>query len=130
VKKLTPSKEHYIKEVSALSSENEGARISDIAERLSVSKASVCAAMDCLQKLKLVDRDSNRRVLLTKEGGRQAVLIAGRFAVIKKFLTEALHVSEKTANADTCALAHVISDATLFRMNGYIESLINKKVKL
>ncbi len=121
MKKLTPSKEHYIKAIHALSSEDDGARISDIAERLSVSKASVCTAMDSLQELSLIERDSEHRVLLTKDGRREAVLITDRFAVIKKFLTKALHVGEKRANEDACALEHVISDETLLSMNDYIE---------
>lgn len=40
MKKLTPSKEHYIKTIYSLFSGGAGARISDIAEKLAVSKAS------------------------------------------------------------------------------------------
>ena len=126
MKKLTPSKEHYIKAAYALSSSDEGARISDIAEKLSVSKASVCAAMDSLLEIGMIERDSEHLVLLTTEGRREAVLIADRFAVIKKFLIKVLHVGEETANTDACALEHVISDETLLNMNDYIE---HKKTK-
>ncbi len=129
MKKLTPSKEHYIKTIYALSSGDEGARISDIADRLSVSKASACVAVDYLQKSKLAFRGEDHRVLLTKEGMRQAVSISDRFAVIRKFLMEILHVGGKTANADACALEHVVSNETLFNMSDYIESKKNEENK-
>lgn len=122
MKKLTPSKEHYIKAIYTLSSADEGARISDIAERLSVSKASVCTAMDSLLELGLIERDSEHLVLLTTEGRRQADLITDKFVVIKKFLTKVLHVGEKTANTDACALEHVVSEETLLNMSDYIEN--------
>ena len=122
MKSLTPSKEHYIKAIHALSSEDEGVRISDIADRLSVSKASVCVAMDSLQELSLIERDTEHRVLLTKEGRQKAVLLIGRFALIREFLVRVLHVGEKAANADACALEHIVSDETLLSMNDFLES--------
>lgn len=64
---LTPSEEHYIKAIHAPSAKEGSTRTSDIADALSVSKASVCAAVDALQALRLIERDSEHRVLLTKE---------------------------------------------------------------
>ena len=118
---LTPSKEHYIKAIHALSAREGSARISDIADALSVSKASVCAAVDALQALRLTERDSEHRVLLTKEGRQKAVLLTDRFALIRRFLVKVLHVRSKTAKADACALEHVVSDETLLGMNGFLE---------
>ena len=125
---LTPSKEHYIKAIHALSAREGSTRISDIADALSVSKASVCAAVDALQALRLIERDSEHRVLLTKEGRQKAVLLTDRFVLIRRFLVKVLHVRPKTAKEDACALEHVVSDETLLSMNDLLENN-HKKTK-
>ena len=118
---LTPSKEHYIKAIYVLSAREGSARVSDIADALSVSKASVCATMDALQAIRLIERDSEHRVLLTKEGMRKAVLLTNRFTLIRRFLIKVLHVRPKTAKEEACALEHVVSDETLLSMNDFLE---------
>ncbi len=60
---LTISNEHYIKAVYELEHDGEGARISDIAKRLNVTKSSVCVAMKAPQQKRLITRDVNRRVI-------------------------------------------------------------------
>jgi len=60
VKNLSVSMRNYIKAVYELSSGNEGARVVDIADRLGVTKASVCVAMKNLQEKGLVYRDGHR----------------------------------------------------------------------
>lgn len=52
MKNLTPSKSHYIKAVYELSSDSQGVRVVDIAEKLGVSKASTSLSMT-----KLVQQD-------------------------------------------------------------------------
>ena len=47
---LTPSKELYIKTIYILSDDNQGVHITEIAEKLEISKASVCTAMKSLQE--------------------------------------------------------------------------------
>lgn len=49
MKALTFSMQNYTKAVYELSSGNEGARVVDIADRLGVTKASVCVAIKILQ---------------------------------------------------------------------------------
>ena len=123
MKKLTPSKIHYLKAIYALSSADAGARISDIAERLSVSKASVCAAVDFLQESRLAARGKDHQIYLTKPGLQQAVLLADRFTLISEFFTKVLRVTEKTAISDASTLEHLVSDKTLLAMNNYMKTL-------
>jgi DtxR family transcriptional regulator, Mn-dependent transcriptional regulator len=125
---LTPSKEHYIKAIYALSAKEGSARISDIADALSVSKASVCVAMNSLRKLKLIKRNSEHRVLLTGEGRKKAILLTDKFTLIRQFLIKVLHVPPQTAKVDACAMEHIVSDETLLSMNGFLEHK-SKKAK-
>ena len=107
--KLTASKEHYIKAVYELDRDGEGARISDIAEKLNVTKASVCVAMKSLQQKKLVERAASRKVFLTPKGKHQAESMVNKFNLIKRFLMEVCRLDEDQAEIDACALEHVTS---------------------
>lgn len=68
MKGLTISQQHYIKAIYELSSEGEGKSISDISDKLAVTKSSACIAMSNLQENGLVHRDVHRLVFLTDKG--------------------------------------------------------------
>lgn len=113
--KLSKSQAHYIKAVYELSfcSEDGSVRVMDIAERLSLSKASASFAMTKLVKDGLVRRDAEHHVYLTQQGETEAIRMLNKFDVIQRFLTEILHVKEEVAKQDACAMEHVISMDTL-----------------
>ena len=114
---LTPSKEHYIKIIYILSTDNEGVHITEIAEKLEVNKASVCTAMKVLQKDKFVYRGKKRMVYLTEKGMHHALALTEKYENIKCFLIEVLQMDSKIAAEDACAMEHVISEETLRVMN-------------
>ena len=114
---LTPSQQHYIKAIHVFSSDGEGTRICDIAERLSVTKSNVCVAMKTLQRMNLVERGLRRRqVFLTPEGIEQEVLIVDRFTIVKYFMIEVLHITVDMAKLDACSMEHVVSYETICAM--------------
>ncbi|SHI14732.1 iron (metal) dependent repressor, DtxR family [Sporobacter termitidis DSM 10068] len=125
---LTPSQQHYIKAIYMLSSSREGTRICDVAERLAVTKSSVCVAMKTLQRMNLVERDFRHQILLTPEGKEQAVLIVDRLAIIKCFLVEALHITVDAAELDACAMEHAVSRETLCAMCRHVNYTARKCV--
>lgn len=116
MKKLTVSNENYIKAIYELAHDEDGARISDIAEKLNVTKASVCAGMKVLQQKKLVERDAYHMVLLTPEGKKHAEMIINKYMIIKSFLMKVFKIDEKNASTDACALEHVVSIETIRAM--------------
>ena len=124
---LTVSNEHYIKAIYETDLDGEGARISDIAAKLDVSKASACVAMKTLEQKKMVERDAYRKVLLTPEGKNYATFIRNKYAVIKRFLVEVLKLDERLANIDACALEHVISIETFYSMLRLVEEPTSDK---
>jgi DtxR family Mn-dependent transcriptional regulator len=116
---LTDSMQHYLKAIYELSSEGEGVRVSDIAARLNVTKASSCIAMKNLQQKRMIYRNADRLVFLTKEGEYQAILALDKAAIIRRFLTDVLGVKHETADADACAIEHVISVEALCSLCRY-----------
>lgn len=114
MKTLTPSQAHYIKAVHALSSGIcEGVRIVDIAQKLSISKASVSISMKKLTQQGLVYKDSERHIHLTKDGEWQAVQMLNKNEMIQKFLMGVLGVDKEVAAHDACGMEHIISMDTL-----------------
>ncbi len=78
--------QHYIKAVYELSLEGEGVRISDIAAKVGVTKASTCVAMKALQEKNMVYRDTCKLVFLTNEGEHQAASALDKAGIKRRFL--------------------------------------------
>lgn len=111
---LTISMQHYIKAVYELSlGGNDFVRIVDIADELGVSKASASFAMTRLEVKGLVYKNTQRQAMLTPEGENLAVLMLDKAAIIRRFLCNELGLDPAIANADACAMEHVISADTL-----------------
>lgn len=107
--KLTKSQARYISTVYELSVGNAGARVIDIAEKLSLSKASVSLSMKKLTQKGLVRKNAERHVYLTKDGEHHAVRMMNKFELLKRFLIEIIGVDKEVAGNDASAIEHVIS---------------------
>lgn len=107
--KLSKSQARYIVAVYELSAGREGVRVIDIAERLSLSKASVSLSMTKLAQKGFIRKDSDRHVYLTQNGERQAIRMMNKYELLKRFLVEILGVDKEVAGYDASAIEHVIS---------------------
>lgn len=113
VDNLSVSVRNYIKTVYALSTDRTGARVIDIADKLGVTKASVCVAMGKLEKKGLVYRDNHKLVHLTELGVQQVVLALSKSTIIRQFLVEILGIHPLIASADANAIEPCVSPDTL-----------------
>ena len=117
LKPLRPSKEHYIIAVYEFQKNNAGARITDIALVMNVSKPSAHTAMRELQRKNLVKGKRYGSVYLTEEGLSRVLRIQCKYATIKRFLADIVGVDEQTAAMDAGEIEHIISDETLEAFN-------------
>ena len=122
MEKLTFTMENYLEAIYELSSQGTGARVSDIAERLNVTKASTNSAMSTLSEKGLIVNEKYREVFLTPEGLRLAELTSKKHHVIHQFLTRILKVDSSIAETDACAIEHVISSDSVAAMQKYIQA--------
>ena len=113
---LTASQEDYLEAIHAIAAGGGDVCVRDIAARLGVAMPSVTGALKRLESLRLVRHGRYDYVELTAEGKRRAAGVAGRHALLKRFLVEALAVDEATAEADACAIEHHVSEATVQAM--------------
>ncbi|MBE5979578.1 MAG: metal-dependent transcriptional regulator [Paenibacillaceae bacterium] len=119
-KKLSPSREEYLKAIYMLSQRTQLVRSIDIAVYLGVSKPSVHCAVNALQDEGLVIKPLGGEIELTEEGRKQGEIITTKFQIIKKFLIACCNVNELTASADACKMEHIISNDSVFALKKYL----------
>lgn len=122
VEPLTIAMEHYLEKVYDLAAGAESCRVSDIALRLGVSKASVNNAMNVLASRGLVENEKYREIRLTQEGLRLAELLSRKHAILQCLLTQVMGVEEDQAYEDACAIEHVISARSVSQIQVFLRA--------
>lgn len=123
--KLSFTMENYLEAVYELSSEETGARLSDIAERLGVTKASTNSAMVTLSDKGLITNEKYGEIFLTPAGRKLAEFTSNKHRTIQKFFTEILKLDFDTADTDACAIEHVISNSSIQAMQEFMRTYKN-----
>lgn len=118
------SVEDYLEAIIVLSREMGGdVRVTELSERLGVSKPSVSVAVRKLTQAGFVEHEPYGAVQLTPAGKERATAVAMRHNLLHRFLTEILGVNESPAQADACAMEHGLSKETVDRLAQFVEFL-------
>lgn len=123
-KKLSPSLEDYLEAVFDL---GPPARVSSIARRLKVAKASVTQAVQRLIDKGLVECARYGRVNLTTQGLDLARKVRNRHDTLVAFLKNVLGVTDAVAERDACALEHGLSDDTAELLAAYTLAVVHRR---
>ena len=124
-KELSHSMAHYLQAVAALKREKGYAKVSDIADRLGVTKSGVTSMIRSLAGRGLVDHERYGCVELTEEGRRFAEVTESSRHVLEAFLTDILRVPSSIANEDACMIEHLVSKEAMsqfVRLTALIQS--------
>ena len=105
------SAEDYLEMILMLNEKKGYARSTDIANALSVTKASVSVAMKKLRENGYILMNEENYITLTESGKEIAQHMYERHRALAVFLM-LLGVDEKTAREDACKMEHDISDET------------------
>ncbi len=127
MEKLTFTMENYLEAIYELAPDGSGARVSDIAERLGVTKASTNSAMATLSEKGLIVNEKYKEVYLTEAGLALARFTSNKHHVIARFFTRVLRLNPEVADADACAIEHVISDEAIHAMESHLIALKTSK---
>ena len=122
MEKLSFVMENYLEAIYELSGGDTGARVSDIANKLKVTKATTNSAIATLRAKGLVTMARYREVHLTEAGRALSMQTAHKHHVIFRFLSEILAVDASTADMDACAIEHVISSTSVMAMRRRLDS--------
>jgi DtxR family Mn-dependent transcriptional regulator len=120
---LSASLEDYVEAILGLERVSRVARVSEIAERLSVSRPSVTGALKNLAARGLVCHAPYGHVTLTEEGARVAAEVERRHLLIRDFLTGVLDIPVDKAETAACRLEHVLEPDVLAHFTSYSERL-------
>lgn len=122
MEKLTFTMENYLEAIYELCNDGNGARVTEIALRLNVTKASTNSAISTLAEKGLVISEKYKEIFLTPKGLKLAELTSKKHQVILSFLHEVLKVDARIADKDACAIEHVISNDSIAAMVNYIQN--------
>jgi len=118
------SLEDYLETILILSQAADGETgITEIGERLGVSKPSVSTAIKRLAARNLVKHEHYGRVRLSEQGRTLAEEIIRRHELLVRFLRDVLRLDEATAQEDACKLEHQLSAETTARLAKFVEFL-------
>ena len=112
VKNLSEPNEDYLERIAELIGEKGYARVSDMAEKLSIKPASVTKMIQKLEELGYVNREPYRGFVLTTKGKTVGAKIAHRHKVLTAFLKQ-LGISKRTIEKDVEGMEHHLSDETV-----------------
>lgn len=121
-KKMTPSKENYLKVLLELSG-GEEVRSSDVAEALGITKASVSCMMKRLRDEGYITKEKYGAVTLTEKGLNEAANVKRRYNLLKSFFVRILGVDTIKAAEDACRIEHIISPESLDKIDEQLSCL-------
>ncbi len=118
---VTHSAAHYLLAIRELHAKWGYARISDIAEKLAVTKGSASQSIKTLRARGWVTEDEHRMLHLSEEGSRLAESIAEQADALKKFFQNVLGVNEQQADIDACKIEHLLSPETMQKLHSLVQ---------
>jgi DtxR family Mn-dependent transcriptional regulator len=127
VKKLSASMQDYLEAILELEESEDTVRVTDIANKLQIAKASVNQTINKFKKKGLVRQQIYGPVELTREGRHLAEKIRQTHQKIKQFLIEVLGVEPEIAEEDACRMEHAVSAHTMERLTDFLSNYGDSK---
>lgn len=118
----TPSLEDYLEAIYELSKQHGNVRMSFVAEKLHVTKASVSRALASLKSRGYIEQERYGTLLLTEIGTERASEIFHRHCLFRKLLTDVFGVPMDIAEADACRMEHVVSPQTIEAVERFLDA--------
>lgn len=123
--KLTNSQEEYLKTIYLLEKNNRKVRVTDIAEKLKITKPSVNKGVNLLKEIGLVNYETYGNISLTEKGRNLAVEVIKREDILEMFLVEVLEINRKQAIEEAKSMKHAMSQETALKLDKYITEVLN-----
>lgn len=127
MEKLTFVMENYLEAIYELSEDGKGVKMTHIAKKLGVTKASTNSAMTTLAEKGLITNERYKEIFLTPLGLEIARFTYKKHHIIKDFFTKILNIDSSIADEDACAIEHVISSDSVCAMENFLSVHEDKK---
>lgn len=116
---ISKSLEEYLKTMYVLNKQNGNVRVTDIANKMNCTKASVNKAINNLKENGLVNYESYGKIELTSNGEQLAKKILEAYDIVYIFLKEVLDIDEKRAEEEAENIKMAITDDTINKLAKY-----------
>ncbi|MFV0439935.1 MAG: metal-dependent transcriptional regulator [Lachnospirales bacterium] len=120
--KVSASLEDYLEVILDLSTESPKVRVTDLANKLNVSKPSVNKAVSILKEQGFIEHEKYGTLQLTDSGKKIAEDVRERHDILKYFLVEVLKVEEDVAEDEACKMEHGLSQETIRKLKNFLKN--------
>ena len=121
---ISKALEEYLKTIYVMKIQNENIRVTDIANKMNCTKASVNKAINNLKENKLLNYESYGKIELTKSGENLAKKILETYDIVYVFLKEVLDLDEEQSKNEAEKIKTVISDNTINNLAKYVHNVL------
>ena len=116
---ISKALEEYVKTMYVLKQQKGEIRVTDIAEKMCCSKASVTKALNNLKDKDLVEYEAYGEIKLTEEAEGIAQKNLEAYDIVYLFFNEILEIKIEEAKEEAEKIKSIISDETLNRLARY-----------
>lgn len=118
---LSPRIEDYLEELFLLESTGRSVTVTDLAERLKITKGTVTATIQKLSELELVNHERYGTLHLTDTGRRKGMTVFRRHEGFRAFFHELLGLDRDHSSEMACSMEHYVDNVTEERLYALLE---------
>ena len=118
---LSPRIEDYLEELFLLESTGRKVTVTNLADRLKITKGTVTATIQKLVELELVKHERYGTLHLTESGRRQGMTVFHRHEGFRAFFHELLGLDRDHSSEMACSMEHYIDTTTEDRLYALLE---------
>ena len=121
---ISKSLEEYIKNMYVLKKQNGNVRVTDVAEKMNCSKASVNKALNNLKDNGLVNYETYGTIEITDAGEDLAQKILESYDIVFVFLKDVLGMEAEVAEKEAENMKSSMSDETINKLAKYVHQVL------
>ena len=118
---LSPRIEDYLEELFLLESTGRSVTVTDLAERLKITKGTVTATVQKLVDLELLKHERYGTLHLTDAGRRKGMTVFRRHEGFRAFFHELLGLDRDHSSEMACSMDHYVDNVTEERLYALLE---------
>lgn len=122
---LSKASEEYLKTMYVLKKQSGNIRVTDIANKMNCTKASVNKAIYNLKDEGMLNYESYGSIELTEEGEDLAKKILEAYDIVYLFLKDVLNIDEIEAEQEAERIKSVINDNTINKLAKYVHNVLD-----
>lgn len=122
---ISKALEEYLKTMYILKKQNNNIRVTDIAEKMNCTKASVNKAIYILKDNGLLNYESYGTIEMTEEGENLAKKILEAYDIVYLFLKDVLNIEEEKAMKEAENIKSSITDETVNKLAKYVHKVLD-----